>query len=268
MRLAPCGASQIGPLSRADLDQKNSPSRLRFRPLNRLTFGFRLQSCGSVSIYLRSVLGASGNLWAAETSCKGSRDENLRSLRGRKIRPRGTCRKERRSALVRVGLAAAPEPHDSAERGQPGGDRLRRSPRAVGRHRLRLALRGDLARVPDRPAEDGVPLVDHSHVARVPAREPAHTKQDAAPERRPVERGSTRAKRRNGRSHPRSEEMPIGAKTYALPERPPSCGASAKNESSDSGSGTFASARRAARWARWLRANREQSSQPRRWVRS
>jgi hypothetical protein len=44
-------------------DHKNSPSRLRFRPLNRLTFGLHLQSYGSVSIYLRSVLGASGNLW-------------------------------------------------------------------------------------------------------------------------------------------------------------------------------------------------------------
>ena len=32
------------------LDQKNSPSRLRFRPFIRLTFGFRLQPTGSTSI--------------------------------------------------------------------------------------------------------------------------------------------------------------------------------------------------------------------------
>jgi hypothetical protein len=170
---------------------------LRFRPLNRLTFGFRLQSCGSVSIYLRSVLGASGNLWAVKTTRKGSRDENLRSLRGRKIWPRGTCRKVRRSALVGVALPPAPEPHSTAQRGEPGGDCLRRPPRAVRRHRLRLALRGDLARIPDRPPEHGVPLVDHSHAARVPDRERAHTQQGAAPERRPVERGRTRAERRN-----------------------------------------------------------------------
>jgi hypothetical protein len=34
-------------------------------------------------------------------------------------------------------------------------------------------------------------------VARVPVGERAHTQQDAAPERRPVERGLTRAERRN-----------------------------------------------------------------------
>ena len=43
-------------------DQKNSPSRLRFRPLNRPTFGFRLRPPGWASIYSRSVLGARGTV--------------------------------------------------------------------------------------------------------------------------------------------------------------------------------------------------------------
>jgi hypothetical protein len=41
---------------------KNSPSRLRFRPLLPLAFRFRVQPSGEVSTYLRSVLGADGNL--------------------------------------------------------------------------------------------------------------------------------------------------------------------------------------------------------------
>jgi hypothetical protein len=205
---------------------------------------------------------------AVQTSCKGSREENFRSLRGRKNRPRRTCRKERRSALVRVALPASPEPHDTTERGQPGGDRLRRAPRAVRRHGLRLALRGDLARVPDRPAEHGVSLVDHSHVARVPNRERAHTQQDAAPERRPAWREGSPGQRGGTRPGAHTEKMRLGPKTYALPESPRGCGTSAKNEASDLGSGTFPSDRRVARWARWLRANREQSSQPPRWRRS
>ena len=120
-----------------------------------------------------------------------------------------------------VGLPAAPEPHDAPERGQPGGDRLRRPPRAVRRRRLRLALRGDLARVPDRPAEDGVPLVQHSHGARVPDRERAHTQQDAAPRAAscgerddPGQRGGT------GPDRPRTEEDAGG------PEKPTLCSAS------------------------------------------
>jgi hypothetical protein len=46
----------------ADSDQKNSPSRFRFRPPFRPTFGFRLRPPGWASTYSRSVLGASGNL--------------------------------------------------------------------------------------------------------------------------------------------------------------------------------------------------------------
>src|SRR6266545_4161324 len=41
---------------------KNSPSRLRFRPPNSLTFPLRVRSPSPVSTYSRSVLGASGNL--------------------------------------------------------------------------------------------------------------------------------------------------------------------------------------------------------------
>ena len=54
--------------SRADAsasDQKNSPSRLRFRPPCRPTFGFRLRPPGWASIYSRSVLGAN---WTVEVS--------------------------------------------------------------------------------------------------------------------------------------------------------------------------------------------------------
>src|SRR2546421_518333 len=39
-------------------DQKNSPSRFRFRPPLPLTFPFRVLPSDSVSTYLRSVLGA------------------------------------------------------------------------------------------------------------------------------------------------------------------------------------------------------------------
>jgi hypothetical protein len=51
-------------------DQKNSPSRFRFRPPLPLTFAFRLLPSVSASTYLRSALGARRNL----TRCtKGSR---------------------------------------------------------------------------------------------------------------------------------------------------------------------------------------------------
>src|SRR5439155_439312 len=43
-------------------DQKNSPSRWRFRSPNRPTFRLPVQPPDSVSTYLRSVLGASANL--------------------------------------------------------------------------------------------------------------------------------------------------------------------------------------------------------------
>jgi hypothetical protein len=51
-------------------DHKNSPSRLRFRPPCRLTFGFRLRPPGWASTYSRSVLGARGNLDAVQQQCK------------------------------------------------------------------------------------------------------------------------------------------------------------------------------------------------------
>jgi len=44
------------------LDQKNSPSRFRFRPPLPLTFPFRVLPSVSASTYLRSVLGARGTL--------------------------------------------------------------------------------------------------------------------------------------------------------------------------------------------------------------
>src|SRR2546425_5749108 len=56
---------------RSALDQKNSPSRFRFRPPLPLTFAFRLLPSDSVSTYLRSVLGASGNLTCQAAGSRG-----------------------------------------------------------------------------------------------------------------------------------------------------------------------------------------------------
>jgi hypothetical protein len=52
-------------------DQKNSPSRFRFRPPLPLTFPFRVLPSDSVSTYLRSVLGARGTLTRAATGSRG-----------------------------------------------------------------------------------------------------------------------------------------------------------------------------------------------------
>lgn len=43
-------------------EKKNSPSRWRFRPPDPLTVRFRVEPSSWASTYLRSVLGASGNL--------------------------------------------------------------------------------------------------------------------------------------------------------------------------------------------------------------
>src|SRR3989440_1066929 len=56
---------------RSALDQKNSPSRFRFRPPLPLTFAFRLLPSDSVSTYLRSVLGANGNLTCQANESRG-----------------------------------------------------------------------------------------------------------------------------------------------------------------------------------------------------
>jgi hypothetical protein len=48
--------------ARSARDQKNSPSRFRFRPPCRPTFGFRLRPPGWASTYSRSVLGANGTV--------------------------------------------------------------------------------------------------------------------------------------------------------------------------------------------------------------
>src|SRR3954467_11105227 len=52
-------------------DQKNSPSRFRFRPPLPLTFPFRVLPSDSVSTYLRSVLGASRTLTRALNGSRG-----------------------------------------------------------------------------------------------------------------------------------------------------------------------------------------------------
>src|SRR5262249_4041424 len=62
------------------LDQKNSPSRLRFRPPNRLTFRLRVRPPDSASTYSRSVLGAGGNVDGEAVALKTRRARKDRSL--------------------------------------------------------------------------------------------------------------------------------------------------------------------------------------------
>src|SRR4051794_10570938 len=62
-----------------------SPSRSRFRPPFSLTFGFRLRPSGSASSYLRSVLGARGNLGARRSRHKGSLKQKCRNLDARRL---------------------------------------------------------------------------------------------------------------------------------------------------------------------------------------
>ena len=52
-------------------DQKNSPSRFRFRPPLPLTFPLRVLPSDSVSTYLRSVLGAISTLTSGSTRSRG-----------------------------------------------------------------------------------------------------------------------------------------------------------------------------------------------------
>ncbi len=56
-------------------DQKNSPSRFRFRPPLPLTFPLRVLPSDSVSIYSRSVLGASSKLRDARCTFKGVKED-------------------------------------------------------------------------------------------------------------------------------------------------------------------------------------------------
>src|SRR2546423_15714862 len=52
-------------------DQKNSPSRFRFRPPLPLTFPFRVLPSDSASTYSRSVLGASSTLTRQARGSRG-----------------------------------------------------------------------------------------------------------------------------------------------------------------------------------------------------
>jgi hypothetical protein len=61
-------------------DQKNSPGQFRFRPPLPLTFAFRLLPSDSVSTYLRSVLGANGNLGEVRSFRKRSKQRKGRNL--------------------------------------------------------------------------------------------------------------------------------------------------------------------------------------------
>ena len=63
--------------ARSARDHKNSPSRLRFRPPNRPTFGFRLRPPGWASTYSRSVLGANGTVEVSRRPFKSCRNAEL-----------------------------------------------------------------------------------------------------------------------------------------------------------------------------------------------
>src|SRR2546423_15615512 len=72
----PSGSPETPPLVRfADghsvSDQKNSPSRFRFRPPSPLTFPFRVLPSDPASSYLRSVLGASRTLTRTPNGSRG-----------------------------------------------------------------------------------------------------------------------------------------------------------------------------------------------------
>src|SRR5437763_1130902 len=81
------GCSTRGPLGfghgpvRAHAGPKNSPSRLRFRPPNRLIFRLRVRPLGWASTYSRPVLGARGNLDVARGAHKPRCQRKGRSLR-------------------------------------------------------------------------------------------------------------------------------------------------------------------------------------------
>src|SRR5437016_3844717 len=55
----------------------SSPSRVRFRPLSRSTFPFRVLPPGGASTYSRPVLGASGTLPSAQGARKRGRERFL-----------------------------------------------------------------------------------------------------------------------------------------------------------------------------------------------
>jgi hypothetical protein len=75
---APALCTRVTRRSRAtpspERDQKNSPSRFRFRPPLPLTFAFRLLPSVSASTYLRSALGARRNLTRCTKRSRGRKE--------------------------------------------------------------------------------------------------------------------------------------------------------------------------------------------------
>ena len=67
--------------SSLSVQKRNSPTRWHVRPPNQLTFRLRVQPLGPASIYLRSVVGASGNLFLPATGIQGLPTRKSRSLR-------------------------------------------------------------------------------------------------------------------------------------------------------------------------------------------
>ena len=63
-------------ISSRSLQKRNSPTRWHFRPPNQLTFRLRVRPLGSASIYLRSVVGASGNLFLSAMDTRPAEFEN------------------------------------------------------------------------------------------------------------------------------------------------------------------------------------------------
>ena len=74
LRLALCALSQKR--------TKDSPSRVRFRPLPRLTFRFRVRPPGRASSYSRPVLGAAAIYALVGTLARGSDDRKAANCEG------------------------------------------------------------------------------------------------------------------------------------------------------------------------------------------
>lgn len=77
---------------------KDSPSRVRFRPLSRLTFRFRVRPPGRASSYSRPVLGAGGNL-----RCPLEPRKVIRQRKGRKLRTVGEAPARRHVVVTGAG---------------------------------------------------------------------------------------------------------------------------------------------------------------------
>ena len=77
---------------------KDSPSRVRFRPLPRLTFRFRVRPPGRASSYSRPVLGAAAIYALLETVARASDERKAANC----DRPQASCRASTSSSPARA----------------------------------------------------------------------------------------------------------------------------------------------------------------------